>query len=239
MLSLIIHSEGPASYNFLVDTTGLPRSTASRLLSALERNGLIERAADGQYRGGAMFTHYATRFDRVESLTGAAQPILERVAESTGETVNLGVPRGNTVVQVAQIDSSYIVGAANWVDVDVPPNCSALGKVMYAYGALSFPKGRLERRTPASVVDKRRLKRQLSTVREDGYATCEGELEEGLNAVAAPVFSEDDQVHASMGLSGPSFRIGEDLMELGALLISESAHLRKVLSRRSYVVPSN
>ncbi len=238
LLSLVVQADDPVSYNWLVDTTGLARSTTSRLLAALERNGLLERTADGLFRSGPLFTHYASRFDRVETLTAAAQPVLERLAESTGETVNLGVPRGRTVVQIAQIDSSYIVGAANWLEVDVPPHCSALGKVLYAYGALPMPGGKLERRTDSTVVDVRRLKKELDTVRDQGYAVTVGELEEGLNAVAAPVFGHDDIVHASLGVSGPSFRMEGDLGDLGRELIGEAERLRKALARSSYVAPT-
>ena len=107
LLSLVIRADQPVTYTDLVETTGLARSTVSRLLAALERNGLLERTRDGAFRGGAMFTYYATRFDRVEALVAVAQPYLERVAEHTGETVNLGVPRGDTVVHAVQIDSKY------------------------------------------------------------------------------------------------------------------------------------
>ena len=153
LLSLVVRAEEPISYTTIVGQTGLARSTASRLLQGLERNGLLERDRDGAFRGGALFAHYASKFDRVEALVAASQPNLDRLAEATGETVNLAVSRGDTVVQVAQIDSTFMIGALNWVGIDVPPHCSSLGKVMYAFGALPLPKGELERRTPATITD--------------------------------------------------------------------------------------
>lgn len=229
LLSLVIHSEEPVTYTTLVESTGLARSTVSRLLTALERNGLLERDPDGAFRGGAMFTHYATRYDRVESLAAVAEPYLERIAERTGETVNLGVPRGDTVVHVAQIDSRFVVGATSWVDVEVPPHCSALGKVMYAFEAIALPEDPLSRCTPKSIPDRASLLRELELVRERGFACTSGDFEEGLDAVAAPVRGADGHVHAAIGVSGPSFRLGDQLEALGKLLVSETDRLTQAL----------
>lgn len=231
LLSLVVRAEKPLSFTELVEKTGLARSTVSRLLQALERNGLLERGPSSLYRGGGLFAHYAARFDRVQSIVSAAEPVLERIAALTGETVYLGVPRGDVVVQVAQIDSSFLLGATNWVDVDVPPHCSALGKMLYACGAIPLPTGKLEQRTAATVADVAALKAELETSRSRGYALTRGELEEGLDAIAAPVYAEG-QVLAAVGVSGPSFRIGEGHAEIGELLIAESRKLSRVLGRR-------
>lgn len=231
LLSLVIHAPAPMTYSELVESTGLARSTVSRLLTALERNGLLERDPEGAFRGGAMFTHYATRFDRVEALVAVAEPYLERVGERTGETVNLGVPRGDTVVHVAQVDSRYVLGATSWVDVEVPPHCSALGKVMYAFDAIPVPAGALSRCTPASITDHDALARELERVRQRGFAETAGEFEEGLDALAAPVRGPDRLVHAAIGVSGPSLRLADRHEELGALLVAESGRLTKALQQ--------
>ncbi len=162
ILSLVVRADDPISYTEVVETTDLARSTVSRLLSALERNGLVERNGEGLYRGGSLFATYASRFDRVETLVAAADPILQRVSEETGETVNLAVPSSNAVVQVAQVDSTFVLGATNWADVTVPSHASALGKVMYAFGAIPVPTGRLERLTPRTLGSRKELMTDLA-----------------------------------------------------------------------------
>ncbi|MGH3316368.1 MAG: IclR family transcriptional regulator [Nocardioidaceae bacterium] len=233
LVSLVVRAEGPVSFTQLVEQTGLARSTASRLLQALERNGILERNHEGLFRGGALFAHYANRFDRVESLANAAQPMLERIAEETDETVNLGVPSGDTVVHAAQIDSNFILGATNWIDVEVPPHCSALGKVLYAFDALRLPKGRLEARTAASVTDPTVLESQLETIRRQGYAVTRGEVEDGLDALAAPVRDPRGHVIAAIGVSGPAFRLESAHQQIGELLVDESDLLTRILTRRA------
>lgn len=234
LVTLVVRAEGPISFTQLVEQTGLARSTASRLLQALERNGILERNHEGLFRGGALFAHYANRFDRMESLAAAAQPMLERIAEETDETVNLGVPSGDTVVHAAQIDSNFILGATNWIDVEVPPHCSALGKVLYAFDALRLPKGRLEARTAASVTDPAVLETQLEDIRREGYAVTRSEFEDGLDALAAPVRDPRGRVIAAIGVSGPSFRLESAYRKVGELLVDETDRLTRILTRRAH-----
>ncbi|MGO2863339.1 MAG: IclR family transcriptional regulator [Brevibacterium sp.] len=232
ILSLVVRADDPISYTEVVGSTELARSTVSRLLSALERNGLVERDGDGLYRGGSLFATYASRFDRVETLVSAADPTLQRLSEETGETVNLAVPSANGVVQVAQVDSTFVLGATNWVDVEVPPHCSALGKVMYAFEVIPLPTGRLERRTPHTLGSRKELTDNLAEVRERGFALVHEEFEAGLDALAAPVFGIDDRVVAAVGISGPTMRIAERHDEFGRLLADEAGLLSRSLKRK-------
>jgi IclR family acetate operon transcriptional repressor len=230
LLALIVHAEDPRTFGDLVEETELARSTASRVLNALERHQLIERDTDGAFLPGPLFAVYAARHDQIDAVIRTAQPIMARVNEETGETVNLGVPHGiGSVVQVAQIDSTYLLGAVNWVGVDVPAHCSAMGKVMYAYGALTLPDGPLERRTDETVTDVAVLRRELATVRRRGYAQTHSELEEGLTGIAAPVRFSDGSIRAAIGISGPDFRLDESTNDVGDLLVAEAGRLSRML----------
>lgn len=229
ILSLVVRAEDPVSFSEVVSLTGLARSTVSRLLQALERNGLLERDQQGRYRGGALFAGYAARFDRVESLVATADPSMRRISAETGETVNLAVASGPQVVQIAQIDSTFMLGATNWVDVQVPPHCSALGKVLYAYGAIPVPDGPLEVKTSHTLTTQESLVTTLGEVRDRGYAVTRQEYEEGLDAVAAPVRGTQRHVIAAIGISGPSVRIAERHESLGTLLVQEARGLSGLL----------
>lgn len=233
ILNYVVGADDPVSFTQVVQKTGLSRSTSSRLLQALERGGLLERNPDGAFRGGPLFTLYASRFDRVSSLAAASGSTLQRISEETGEAVHLAVPSGDRVVQVAQVDSTYLLGAGNWIDIDVPPHCSALGKVLYAYGGIALPTGTLERPTRATLASASSLRADLERVRENGYAVTRGELEEGLDALAAPVFGTEEAVIASIGISGPSLRLDGDHDRLGRLLAREAETLSKSLRRQA------
>jgi IclR family transcriptional regulator, acetate operon repressor len=234
LLALIVHADDPRTFGELVEATELARSTASRVLNALERHQLIERDPDGAFSPGPLFAVYAARHDQIDAVVRTAHPVMARVNEQTGETVNLGIPHGaGAVVQVAQVDSTYLLGAVNWVGVDVPAHCSAMGKVMYAYGALELPDGPLERRTEETVTDVATLRRELTTIRQRGYAQTHGELEEGLSGIAAPVRFSDGNTRAAIGISGPDFRLDESATELGDLLVAEAERLSHMLGSRT------
>lgn len=233
LLTLIVES-GSRSFTSLVEEAGLAKSTTSRLLQALENNRLVQRDSSGAFRPGPLFADHAARNDAVHGLTDLAQPALDKLGERTGETVNLAVPRGGAVVQVSQVDSSFLLGATNWVGVDVPAHCSAAGKVFYAFGALPLPDGRLERRTASSLSTRTELRRDLAEVTRRGYAVAWEELEEGLAAVAAPVRASDGSVVAAVAVSGPVTRITRrKATKIGEMLVAETRGISATLGHHS------
>ncbi|MGH3365872.1 MAG: IclR family transcriptional regulator [Nocardioidaceae bacterium] len=232
LLALVVQADEPISFTELTEETGLARSTCSRLLASLERNFLLERDANGAFVSGPLFALYAARHDPWEEVARLADPVLRELGEQTRETVNLAVPRGSTVVHVNQIDSTYVLGARDWVGVDVPAHCSALGKVLYAYGCLPPPDGTFDRPTQKSVAGSAQLEQQLAEVVQQGYAVAREELEIGLDAVAAPVHGRDGDVVAAVGVSGPSARLGQQIDEVGRLLVKQAANLSDLLRGR-------
>jgi DNA-binding IclR family transcriptional regulator len=232
LLTLVVQADEPISFTELFEDSGLARSTTSRLLAALEHNHLLERDAAGAYRCGALFALYAARHDPWSQVVRLAGPAMQALGDETRETVNLAIPRGETVVQIAQVDSTYMLGARDWMQVTVPAHCSALGKVLYAYDGLALPTGDLEQLTTHSLATADALRRQITAIRRAGYATTREELEIGLDAVAAPVHGSSGEVIAALGVSGPSTRLREALDDLGPLLTKHADSLSQLLRRR-------
>lgn len=232
LLSLVVESTKARSFTDLAHETGLAKSTASRLLQALERHGLLLRDDAGQFRPGPLFSLYALRHEPTDGLVDITSKTLRRIADETGETVNLAVPRAGLVIEVAQIDSTYLLGATNWVGTDVPAHCSAQGKVLYAYGALMPPDEPLEPLTPQSITEPAALQRELRQVRRQGYAVSVEELEAGLVAVAAPLRTRDCTTIAAIGITGPVTRMADRTTSLGQLLLNETRRLSRQLGFR-------
>jgi DNA-binding IclR family transcriptional regulator len=227
LLVSVVESPEPRSFTSLVDEIGLARSTTSRLLQALERNRLVQRDRSGGFRAGSVFATFAVRHDRLGDLADLAQPTLDRLGELTGETINLAVPDGTEIVQVSQVDGRHVLGAMNWLDVDVPPHCSAVGKLFYAFGSMPLPAGPLPRRTPETVTLPE-LRAELPQVRELGWASAYEELEPGLVAVAAPVRDSHGTVVAGISVSGPVQRVGrEDVPRIADALVSACDRLSR------------
>jgi IclR family transcriptional regulator, acetate operon repressor len=201
---------------------GVHKSTASRLAAALERTGFLTRAGK-RYRLGVEVIRLGTIALRSFDLVATMQPGMEKVSQQTGETVNLAVPDGGDVLNVAEIPSTYILSCSGgWIGRRTRPHAVANGKVLLAYGVLPLPQPRtLERYTPRTITTLGALGRELDRVRRDGYATAVAELEEGLVAVAAPVFDPAGTCVAALSVSGPEFRmLPETLAGLGQLCAS-------------------
>jgi len=233
LVATVVRADEPLTFGDLQAECGLPKSTTSRMLTALERTELIERNEAGSYVAGPLFWLYAARHDPWEELVRLARPTMDRVGEATGETVHLAVTRGDRVVQVAQVDSTYLLGSRDWTAVHVPPHASALGKVMLAYTAFALPEGDLEELTPETVTDPAALRRELAQVERRGWAYTVDELEIGLAGVAAPVRGAGGDVVAALGISGPSQRIADRREELGRLLNERTEQLSRLLRRKT------
>jgi IclR family transcriptional regulator, acetate operon repressor len=233
LLVRLIESDQAWSTVDLADEMHLPKSTASRLLRALERHELVQRdPATGTLRPGSVLVQYARRGAGNLDLVALARPTLERLAELSKETVNLAIPSGSGVETVAQVDSRYILGTTNWVGRQLVLHASALGKVLLAAGVAPIADV-LDAPTAKTIVDHDALQRDLALVRERGYATSIEELEPGLLAVAAGVRERSGAVIAALAISGPSIRLeARNLDRLGTLLVVEADALSARLGYR-------
>ena len=233
LLTEVMHSPGSVTFTELAATTGLAKSTTSRLLLALERNGLVQRDDHGRFRPGEVFVRFAWRGGAEAGLAELAQPFLERLGEQSGETINLGVERDGMIEQIAQVDSVYVIGVGNWLGRPVPLHCTALGKVLLAYGAASLPAGRLERPTGRTITSRAELQADLAAVRAQGYAITDSELEPGLVAVAAPVRRDGGAVVAALSVSGPATRLTPaQLPAMASQCVAQASALSCVLGHR-------
>src|SRR5215470_8399778 len=205
----VVESPGPVTVGELSQRSGLPKSTTSRLVGALERRGLVQRSSDRRLRPGPVLLRYASR-DASQSLVELAQPSLRRLADASGETINLAIPGPQGVEHLAQEDTAHFVGVTDWVGRSVPFASAANGKCFLAFGG-----GEVE---------------ESELIRRRGYATSIDELEVGLSALAAPVLGAEGAVVAALSISGPTSRLtSERIDQLAPLLSSEATSLSQRL----------
>jgi IclR family transcriptional regulator, acetate operon repressor len=137
------------------------------------------------------------------------------------------------VEQIAQVDSTYLIGGTNWVGLSVPLHCAALGKVLLAYDAAELPPGRLVRRTGNTITSREALRADLADVRRRGYAVTNEELEPGLVAVAAPVYRDGSTVVAALSVSGPASRLTRSrILAVATRCMAEASALSALLGYR-------
>jgi DNA-binding IclR family transcriptional regulator len=207
----ILAKEGSAAVGDMAERMGVHKSTASRILGALETHGFVQQSSRrGKYQLGVGLLRVASSIPRRLSLVHTARPVLEDLAQQYGETVNLAVLRDIYAVNVDQAMGSATLASYNWIGNLTPLHATSSGKIFLAYMHSTerdelLRETKLEAYTPRTL-NREELESELPTIMQQGYATTHGELEEGLNAVAAPVFGHTGEVIGAVSLSGPAFR---------------------------------
>jgi IclR family transcriptional regulator, acetate operon repressor len=231
LLIRVLESEQPVALTELANASGIPKSTASRLLTALERRGLVEQDGPrGLLRPGPAILRAAERSLLERNVVEVARASLDRLGDATGETINLAVAGRDGVEHVAQVESRHFLGVGQWLGRSVAYHCTANGKVFLAFGRVPMPE-RLERYTPATITDPAQLEAELETVRRQEFAAAVDELETGLAAVATPVRGAGGDVVAALSISGPTLRMTpRRIRELQTILTDEARALTRRLA---------
>jgi IclR family transcriptional regulator, acetate operon repressor len=230
LLVRVLESDQPVALTDLASASGIPKSTASRLVSALERQGLVEQDGQrGRLRPGPAILRVAERSLVERNVVELARLSLDTLGEVSGETINLAVPAAHGVEHVAQVESRHFLGAGQWLGRTVDFHCTANGKVFMAFGRATMPARPLAELTARTITDPARLRSDLEQVRREGFAEAVDELEIGLAAIAAPVRGAGGQVVAALSITGPTVRMTtRRIAELKPILIEEA----RTLSRR-------
>jgi IclR family acetate operon transcriptional repressor len=231
LLVRVLESDEPVALTELASASGIPKSTASRLVSALERRGLVEQDGErGRLRPGPAILRVAERGLLERSLVQLARPSLDALAQASGETINLAVPAQLGVEHIAQVDSAHFLGTGQWVGRSVDYHCTANGKLFMAFGRATMTARPLPPLTPKTITDPARLRTELEEVREAQFATAIDELELGLAAIAAPVRGAGGEVVAALSITGPTTRMTTArIAELEPILIAEATQLSRRL----------
>src|SRR5579884_3869821 len=233
LIKAIADSRQPPTVVELAAACGLNRSTAWRLLATLDAHGLIERDPVSQrYSLGYAFLRIAAAAEP-DPLGRQARPVLERLANETGEATNLAVAKRFRLVYVDQVDPPQIM-APNWFGRTVPLHATSTGKAYLAYmspeeQAAALP-ARLERYTQTTITDRRALESELADVRRNGWAVCVGELEESLFGASAAVLSEQGRPVAIVSVWGTEHRLPRGrLGEVGRRALAAAREINEVL----------
>jgi IclR family acetate operon transcriptional repressor len=211
VLEALADAGGELGTNELARRTHVNASSVSRLLATLAAGGYVEHEADtGRYRLGVRLLQLGNVVLAGLDLRELARPHLEDLVEATGETATLSVPGEQDAVTVDFVQSASSVQSVARLGRPSVAHATAAGKVLLAFGDVPLPSGRLERFTPRTITDPRKLAAAVDRVRERGWAEAAGERERDLNALAAPVFGAEGGLAGILGLQGPDGRFNRE-----------------------------
>jgi DNA-binding IclR family transcriptional regulator len=231
ILAAFTESRPEVGVSELARELGMHKSTVSRLLGTLEARGLVRRAGD-RFLPGPELARLGSLAAQGLALLPVARPELARLAEETGETVNLAVRQGDRALNVHQVATAHFVGLTDWAGRATPLHATANGKVLLAYGDGGVP-AVLEAITERTIVDRHALEEELERTKSRGYAQAVEELEAGLNSVAAPVFDASGGCLAAVSVAGPSYRVSEERLDsIGAACADAAGEISQALGYR-------
>ncbi|MDQ3698446.1 MAG: IclR family transcriptional regulator [Gemmatimonadota bacterium] len=196
----------------LARTTGLNKTTTYRLLSALEREGLIaQNPVTEVYRLGPESIALGARALRSNDLRATSRVHLESLAERTGETATLEVLAGKEMLILDEVQSRALIGTSPSVGTRWPAHATSTGKVLLADLPVNERRAllgaRLAKLTSRTITSHRALNAELTRVRDRGFAVANEELDTGYVAVSAPVRGHDSHIVAALSVGGPSVRM--------------------------------
>ncbi|MDI3390729.1 IclR family transcriptional regulator [Streptomyces sp. B-S-A8] len=230
----ILARHGEAAVSEIAEELDVHRSTAFRLVHALENRGLVSHSTErGKYFLGAGVLRLAGAAAVRLDISQEGAPVCRELADELGETVNIAVLDDDAAVNIMQARGSAAVTAQNWLGRRTPLHATSSGKVLLAHLPEALREGLLARALPRftehTVTGTAQLRADLDAVVEQGHARALEELEVGLTAVAAPVRAHDGKVIGALSVSGPVYRLTED--RLGELA-ERTAAVAGDLSRR-------
>ena len=211
MLSLIAGEPGIALPE-LSRKLSMPKSTAYRILRALESSGFVsEMEEEHCFRLGPLIGDLTKGFTRRERLMRAARPELVKLRDKCDETVALHVLEANRWVVVDQVESTQeLRRTITNLGEPMPLGAAATGKLFLAFMPEAqrdayFKEQKLVPHT-ARTPNRQSLERDLQQIVRNGFATSFEEMVAGVAGLSMPIHSRDGGVRAAVGISGPSVR---------------------------------
>ncbi len=236
--ALSYHPQG-RSLSELAREVGLPNSTAHRLLTTLQNERYVRFDADhSTWMIGVQAFQVGSAFTRSRDMISIARPIMRRLMNATGETVNLGILDRCEVIYLAQVETRKMMRAISGPGGRAYIHASGIGKALLAFSPESvvdkiFNCWDPRPLTAKTITSESALRRDLAAIRARGYAFDDEETAIGLRCAASVIFNEHAEPVAGISVSGPAARISAaKLRQLGSLAVQAAADITHELGGR-------
>jgi IclR family acetate operon transcriptional repressor len=207
---------------------GMPKTTTFRYLQTLCACGFVTHDPDTDlYRVGVRLWALGQLSRAPLHLRETALPLMRVLRDRFNETVNLGVLDGREVIYLDMVESRRSLRMQAQLGGRDPVYSTALGKAMVSFlpeerWAEHLP-ARIAPRTGASLTCIAALREELRRTRERGYGLDDGENEEGVRCVGAPIFDQEGHVAGAVSLSAPATRMGDGALSEAAASVVQTA----------------
>ncbi len=192
--------------------TGLSRAAVRRCLYTLTKLGFAGAEDGSRYSLRPRMLTLSHTYTASNTLSSAAQPILERMSAALRESFSVATLDGEDIVYIARTTVSRVMAVDLHIGSRLPAYCTSMGRVLLAYLPADQLESYLSRviltpHTTRTVTSIEKLRLLLRNIRRSGYAVCDQEFEVGLRSLAVPVHSSSGRVVATINLSGSAPRM--------------------------------
>jgi DNA-binding IclR family transcriptional regulator len=216
--------------------TALHRSTAHRILMALEYNDLIQQNPDtGKYRLGIKLFRLGHQAVSHLDLREICRPFLARIMNETKETVHLAVLDDNQVLYLDKVEGPHALRMPSRVGRHIPTYCTSLGKAMLSCLDEQDVKRILGKQvftayTANTIKNIEQLLADVRAVRKRGYAVDNEEIELGLRCVGAPIKDYTGAMVGAISVAAPSARLSsQKISVVGRLVVTTAEEISEKL----------
>ncbi len=197
----------------LARSLGIPVTTTMRITATLQIEGLVQKN-DGRYGLGPVLIHLGNAALAGTDIRRLALPLLQKLTMETDETSHLAIPCNERSLIIAVQDSLHPLRAASPAGFLTDLHSSSTGKIFLTYlhsGQLSEFKALKApyRHTSRTLTKRAELEREIELIRKRGFSVDDEECHLGVRCVAAPIFSSDGTVVASIGITAATVRLPE------------------------------
>lgn len=215
----------------------IPIQTVNRVLGSLAEFGFVLRnKKTKKYKLGLTLMELGLSIRDNLSVRNTSLPIMEKLATDTKESVYLTVPEGKDGIFIDCMDSPHLLKIVEPIGMRLPLSKGASKKVILAF-LPHLPQQKIigELIENKQITDVSELNHDLNMIKNQGFAISYGETTEGTVSVAAPIFSWEDDVIASISVAGPESRFtGTRLYEFIKLTTKAACEISEELGWFSY-----
>lgn len=224
-------SERELSVSEIARRTGMPKSTAHRIIDSLRTVGFLDQDSSRErYRLGLRLFEYGSTVLGSMELNRVASPFVEVLTKRSGENVHLCVFNGSHMLLVKR--ASTTTSKQNTLTMMEESACysTGVGKATLAFQPDATVRKIVEAGlvgfTPHTITDADRLRQELGEIKSRGYAIDDREHDMDVRCVAAPIRNANGRVFAAISVSGPIRRFGDNrLSALSALVVDNAASI--------------
>ena len=239
ILNLFIdHTE--LSFQEVIELSGIPKTTAFRMLKSLEEMEFLEKGTDAKYRLGILFLKFGHLVSMRLDVRKIAYPIMNELHNDVKEAINLIVRDGNEAMYIEKVDTQQKVRLYTAIGRKSPLYAGACSRAILSFlpdaEIKEYLKSiELESFAMGTITDKEKLYETIVQVKDLGYTISHSELENHTSAIAAPIFDHKGEVIAAMSIAGLASNYqGENVGIFVEKLKQATAEISKQLGYEQY-----